>query len=267
MAYAPATLLSPFGYSQLVVILVLGFWSSASSRMRFALAGIALIAASGLGLVLASRRPAGAITRIVRALPCREICLESIRVKRCLAILTTFAALALLAGCATSKLVAQKANPDYVGKTLQERDGGGGDGGRDGASHIRGPHGRAPRPSAGIKGIPGYAAVGKRGRVEEAELREAIARSGAEGVLITRVTRIDRSSGTVPGATVAVGVGWGGFYGYYSGVWADGQYSCAEDDRPVVDGLRDALVRREERHACMDRDNGHKRDTTTSMRH
>jgi hypothetical protein len=71
----------------------------------------------------------------------------------------------------------------------------------------------------GLKGIPAYAAVGSRGQVEEADLRQAIARSGAEGVLVTRVTRVDRSSGYVPGATVAVGIGWGGFYGYYSGVW------------------------------------------------
>ena len=35
----------------------------------------------------------------------------------------------------------------------------------------------------------------------------------------SRVTRIDRSSGTLPGTTVGVGVGWGGFYGYYSTVW------------------------------------------------
>src|SRR5437899_8203874 len=47
----------------------------------------------------------------------------------------------------------------------------------------------------GTKGIPAYAAVGSRGQVEEADLRQAIARSGAEGVLMTRVTRIDRSSG------------------------------------------------------------------------
>lgn len=71
----------------------------------------------------------------------------------------------------------------------------------------------------GIKGIPAYTVLAARGQVEEAQLRQAIARSGAEGVLVTRVTRVDRSSGTVPGATVAVGVGWGGFYGYYSGVW------------------------------------------------
>ena len=139
--------------------------------------------------------------------------------KRCLAILAgAFAALALLAGCATSRLLTQQSNPDYVGKpfksvmvvavtadelvrrTFEDR-----------MVALLG--------QRGLKGIPGYAAVGSRGRVEEAALRQAIARSGAEGVLITRVTRIDRSSGTVPGATVAVGVGWGGFHDYYSGVW------------------------------------------------
>jgi len=45
----------------------------------------------------------------------------------------------------------------------------------------------------GIKGIPGYAAVGTRGKVQEAQLREAVAKSGAEGVIITRVIRMDRS--------------------------------------------------------------------------
>jgi hypothetical protein len=66
----------------------------------------------------------------------------------------------------------------------------------------------------GLKGVAAYSVVRSRGKVEEADLREAIARSGAEGVLITRVTRVDRESGTVPGATVGVGL-----YGYYGGVW------------------------------------------------
>jgi hypothetical protein len=140
------------------------------------------------------------------------------RAKRCLAILgAAFAALAL-AGCASSRLLTQQSNPDYVGKpfesvmvvavtsdellrrTFEDR-----------IVALLGRH--------GVKGIPAYAAVGSRGRVEETQLREAVARSNAEGVLLTRVTRVDRSSGTVPGATVAVGVGWGGFYGYYAGVW------------------------------------------------
>jgi hypothetical protein len=128
------------------------------------------------------------------------------------------AALALLAGCATSRLVSQQSNPDYVGKSFKTimvvavtsddllR--------RSYEDRIV-----ALLAKRGRKGIPAYAAVGTRGKVEEAQLRQAIAQSGADGVLITRVTSVERSSGTVPGATVAVGVGWGGFYGFYSGVW------------------------------------------------
>ena len=129
-----------------------------------------------------------------------------------------FAAPALLAGCATSSLISQQSNPDYVGKPFKSvmvvavtsdeliR--------RTFEDRMVALLGRR-----GAKGIPAYAAVGSRGQVEEAELRQAIARSGAEGVLVTRVTRVDRSSGTLPGATVAVGVSYGGFYGYYSTVW------------------------------------------------
>jgi hypothetical protein len=71
----------------------------------------------------------------------------------------------------------------------------------------------------GLKGIPAYSLIGSRGQVEEAALREAIARSGAAGVLITRVTRVDQSSGYVSGATVSMGYGAVGVYGYYAGVW------------------------------------------------
>jgi hypothetical protein len=129
------------------------------------------------------------------------------------------AALALLAGCATSSLISQQSNPDYVGKhfksvmvvavtpddlvrrTFEDRM-------------------VAQLAKRGTKGIPSYEAVGSRAQVEEGELRQAVARSGAEGVIVTRITRIDRSSGTLPGATVMVGVGYGGgFYGYYSSVW------------------------------------------------
>jgi len=129
---------------------------------------------------------------------------------------TAFAALALVAGCATSQLVSQQANPDYVGKHFKSvmvvavtQD--------DLVRRTFEDRMVAQLAKRGTKGIPSYAVV-SRGQVEEAELRQAVARSGAEGVIVTRVTRIDRSSGTVPGGTVMVGIG-GGFYGYYSTVW------------------------------------------------
>jgi len=53
---APATLLAPFAYSQLVVVTVLGFLTFGQLPNNLALVGMGLVAASGLGLVLASRR-------------------------------------------------------------------------------------------------------------------------------------------------------------------------------------------------------------------
>lgn len=55
-ALAPATVLSPFGYTQLVVVLGLGWLVFGQLPDGIALAGIVLIAGSGLGLILASRR-------------------------------------------------------------------------------------------------------------------------------------------------------------------------------------------------------------------
>jgi len=56
-AHAPATLLAPFGYTQLLVILILGFAVFGEIPDGLALTGIVLIAGCGLGVVLASRRP------------------------------------------------------------------------------------------------------------------------------------------------------------------------------------------------------------------
>lgn len=121
--------------------------------------------------------------------------------------------LAGLAGCFTSRLVKQQANPDYVGKpfktimvvgvttdeivrrTYEDRV-------------------TALLDKRGLKGVPAYSMIGSRRTLDEAALREAVAQSGVERVLITRVTRMARESVTAPGATVGVGL-----YGYYGGVW------------------------------------------------
>jgi len=125
------------------------------------------------------------------------------------------AALALLAACASSRMVAQQSNPDYVGKPFKSilvvavtadeivR--------RTFEDRIV-----ALLAQRGRKGIPAYSVASGRGKIQEAQLRQAVAQSGADGVLITRITRVDRSSTNVSGATLAIGTG---FYGYYSGMW------------------------------------------------
>ena len=52
---APATLLSPFGYTQLLVVLALGWLVFGQLPDGIALAGIALVAGSGLALILTAR--------------------------------------------------------------------------------------------------------------------------------------------------------------------------------------------------------------------
>jgi drug/metabolite transporter (DMT)-like permease len=54
--YAPATLLTPFNYVQILIVLVIGWIVFGQLPDGIALVGIALIASSGLGLILASRR-------------------------------------------------------------------------------------------------------------------------------------------------------------------------------------------------------------------
>jgi len=54
--HAPATILTPFNYVQILIVLVIGWIVFGQLPDGIALVGIALIAASGLGLILASRR-------------------------------------------------------------------------------------------------------------------------------------------------------------------------------------------------------------------
>jgi hypothetical protein len=126
--------------------------------------------------------------------------------------------LAALAACAANRLVSQQSNPDYVGKSFKSVMVVGVS--ADDIVRRTFEDGVAARlAKRGVKGIAAYSVVGSRGNVDEAELRQAIARSGADGVLITRVSRVDRQSQTAPGATVSVAYGYGAVYGYYAGSW------------------------------------------------
>jgi hypothetical protein len=128
------------------------------------------------------------------------------------------AALAGAAGCASNQLLHQQANPEYVGKPFKRV--------LVVAVTKENVLGRvyedrmvALLAQRGIKGVPAYASLGIAGAVDEATLRGVIAKTGVDGMLITRTTSVDERTVTTPGYTVAVGYGWGGFYGYYTGAW------------------------------------------------
>jgi hypothetical protein len=125
---------------------------------------------------------------------------------------------ACAAGCATNRLVDHQANPAYVGKPFK----------RVLVVAVTNENvlGRiyedrmvALLGQRGVQGIPAYSALGVTGAVDEATLRSVIAKTGADAMLITRTIAVDQATVTSRGQTAVVGVGWGGFYGFYSGVW------------------------------------------------
>jgi hypothetical protein len=75
--------------------------------------------------------------------------------------------------------------------------------------------------SVGVIATPSYTLIPQDGPAERAVLDAAIARAGAQGVLVTRLLRIERRTNYAPGyvwAVPAVGY-YRNFHGYYSSAW------------------------------------------------
>ncbi len=129
-----------------------------------------------------------------------------------------------LAGCATpaTTLDAQWANPQFVGKspiksvmvmTVT----------RDSTNRrIFEDQMVTALMAHGVKAVQSYHYLPNEDRVGEAALKKAVADAGVANVMLTRVINVQEKVNYSPGYMMgpAYGMGWGGFYGYYSGMWA-----------------------------------------------
>jgi hypothetical protein len=80
----------------------------------------------------------------------------------------------------------------------------------------------AERKAAGIDALRGYQFFPESGKVAEARLKEAVQRSRADGMIITRLTRVDQRREITPGFYDPPAVG---IYGWYSSAWYGGLYT------------------------------------------
>jgi hypothetical protein len=72
---------------------------------------------------------------------------------------------------------------------------------------------------AGQDAVPSYRVLPEEGQVEEARLREAVRQAGADGVIVTRLVRVDREARVSPGYyRPAPPLGFG-LYDVYSAAW------------------------------------------------
>lgn len=138
-------------------------------------------------------------------------------IRKIVAALAVLAAI-VLTGCAANQLVSHQANPAHVGKPPKKvmvyaiaYD----------ATLRRVFEDRMVERlgSRGIQGVPAYTIITSDSPAEEAQLRAAVAKSGADAVMISRPGAEEQSSTIVSGGTVVTGTGMVGMYGYYGGVW------------------------------------------------
>jgi hypothetical protein len=78
----------------------------------------------------------------------------------------------------------------------------------------------------GVKAVPSYRFAPDAGAVEQVKLEQAVKEAGVSGVLLTRVVNVTEQVNVSPGMVMGppMGYGFGGFYGYYGGMWATSYY-------------------------------------------
>jgi hypothetical protein len=79
----------------------------------------------------------------------------------------------------------------------------------------------------GVKAVPSYQYAPEAGAAEQVKLEQAVKESGAAGVLMSRVVNVSEEVKVTPGMYMGppMGYGFGGFYGYYGGMWAASYYT------------------------------------------
>ena len=78
----------------------------------------------------------------------------------------------------------------------------------------------------GVRAVPSYRFAPDAGAVEQVKLEQAVKESGVAGVLLTRVVNVSEQVNVTPGMVMGppMGYGFGGFYGFYGGMWATSYY-------------------------------------------
>lgn len=131
------------------------------------------------------------------------------------------AACALVAGgCASTKLTSVWHDPSYTG-TVFSRVLVMGVSQETGIRRIFEDEFAAKLKSVGVVATPSYTLIPQDGPADRATLDAAIAKSGAQGVLVTRLLKVERHTQYSPGSVMAVpAVGYHrNFHGYYSSAW------------------------------------------------
>ena len=119
----------------------------------------------------------------------------------------------LISGCASTSLTSEWRDPDYSGPAI-DRVLVVGVSAQPGPRRIFEDEFAAALKSAGIHAVPSHTRIPEDGQAAEDVLREAIAETGANGVLVARLVKTEQKIRVSPGYYRPVGL-----YGWYSSAW------------------------------------------------
>jgi hypothetical protein len=132
------------------------------------------------------------------------------------------AALLLLSACASTQFNAQWLNPEAGGRLPVKsvlvigisRD--------TTARRVYEDTMVAQLAARGVKAQPSYRGLPDDGPAAQPAIERAVREAGADAVLISRTVSVINEVRVSPGMVMGPpgGFGWGGFYGYYHGMWA-----------------------------------------------
>jgi len=71
--------------------------------------------------------------------------------------------------------------------------------------------------AAGLGAVPGYTLIPENGAISNDRVRQAVAKAGADAVMVTRVQRVEKHVDVSP--SYAPGPYYGGFYSWYGTTW------------------------------------------------
>ncbi len=126
-------------------------------------------------------------------------------------------AMLILAGCASTRLTSAWRDIDYAGPPLKKlvvigvSD-------EIAARRVFEDNFAKALSDAGVEAIPGYRLLPDKPQRNVEEMREAVAKSGADGILVARALRVEKRTQYSPGTMTmmpAYGYGYRSFWGYY----------------------------------------------------
>jgi hypothetical protein len=154
----------------------------------------------------------------------------------------------VLTGCAATKIVTEWSNPDYasprfkrilvigvskqpsIRRTFEE----------EFVNKLK---------AAGVDAVPSYRYIAEDGQVDEAHLNEAVKKANADGVIITRLVRVEKKTEVSPGFYQPAPAAGFGFYRGYSTAWLGYyepprvyQYEVYVSETSVYDVTKNQLV-------------------------